>query len=143
MANVFVKVVDNSPLLKAELEQKIPTALEAVGLQAEGYAKLAMEGHNDTGLLRNSITHALGGYAPAIGTYSADKPKPNKKNSGSYSGTLPADEPNYDKVYIGTNVEYARYVELGTSRTDPVGFLKSAMSGHTNEYKKILQTFLK
>lgn len=41
--------------------------------------------------------------------------------------------------YIGTNVEYAPYVELGTSRTRAQPYLKPAVVDHANEYKKIVE----
>lgn len=41
--------------------------------------------------------------------------------------------------YIGTNVEYAPYVELGTSRTRAQPYLKPAAVDHANEYKKIVE----
>lgn len=45
-------------------------------------------------------------------------------------------------VYIGTNVEYAPYVELGTSRQDPHPYLKPAASDHADEYRAILKSCL-
>ena len=41
--------------------------------------------------------------------------------------------------YIGTNVEYAPYVELGTSRTRAQPYLKPAIANHSDEYKKIVE----
>lgn len=46
-------------------------------------------------------------------------------------------------VYIGTNVEYAPYVELGTSRQKPQPFLRPAASDHADEYRDILKRTLK
>lgn len=39
---------------------------------------------------------------------------------------------------VGTNVEYARYVELGTSRSAEKPFLRPAASEHASEYRAIL-----
>lgn len=47
-----------------------------------------------------------------------------------------------EAVYIGTNVEYAPYVEYGTSRMDAQPHLKPAVEDHTAEYQKIAQTCL-
>ena len=47
--------VDNIDLIKRASEQAVKVALEAVGLQAENYAKRLCP--VDTGNLRNSITH--------------------------------------------------------------------------------------
>lgn len=41
--------------------------------------------------------------------------------------------------YIGTNVEYAPYVELGTSRTRAQPYLKPAVVNHADEYKRIVE----
>lgn len=43
-------------------------------------------------------------------------------------------------VYIGTNVEYAPYVELGTMRQDPHPYLKPAAADHADEYRAILKS---
>ena len=45
-------------------------------------------------------------------------------------------------VYIGTNVEYAPYVELGTSRQKPQPFLKPAASEHGAQYRQVLKNAL-
>lgn len=45
-------------------------------------------------------------------------------------------------VYIGTNVEYGPYVELGTSRRKPHPYLKPAASEHGDEYRAILKECL-
>lgn len=42
-------------------------------------------------------------------------------------------------VYIGTNVEYAAYVELGTTRTKAKPFLKPAATDHSTVYKRIIE----
>lgn len=82
-------------------------ALEAIGLQAEGYAKKKCP--VDTGNLRNSITHVY-------------------------------DE---DSAYIGTNVEYAPYVEFGTSRMKAQPFLRPAAENHVDEYREIFEAYYK
>lgn len=48
-----------------------------------------------------------------------------------------------DAAYIGTNVEYAPYVELGTSRMKAQPFLRPAATEHTTVYKRILEDELK
>lgn len=48
-----------------------------------------------------------------------------------------------DSVYIGTNVKYAPYVELGTSRMAERPYLRPAVVDHVNEYKAIVQSQLK
>lgn len=46
-------------------------------------------------------------------------------------------------VYIGTNVEYAPFVELGTYKQRPQPYLKPAIENHIDEYKHILESELK
>lgn len=118
-----------------EMEEAIAQALETIGLVAEGYAKRLCA--VDTGLLRNSITHAISGESPAITEYKSDK----GDEKGSYSGSIGSKkEP---AVYIGTNVEYAPYLEMGTSRTGPQPYLKPAVMDHLDEYKDIVEKALK
>ena len=45
-------------------------------------------------------------------------------------------------VFIGTNVEYGPYVELGTSRRHPHPYLKPAASDHADEYRAIPKSCL-
>lgn len=48
-----------------------------------------------------------------------------------------------DSAYIGTNVEYAPYVEYGTSKTIAQPFLEPAATGHSEEYKAIFESYLR
>ena len=49
-----------------------------------------------------------------------------------------------DSAYVGTNVEYAPYVEFGTMKyKTPRPFLKNSISNYTEDYKKILEEGLK
>lgn len=112
-----ISFTDNSAQFLAELSQKIDKALTAVGIHIEGEAKEELNNSPkriDTGLLRNSITYALSGEAPAISSYHGDNSsKYSKAESipvGYYNGTAPSDPDNARAVYIGSNVEYAAYV---------------------------------
>lgn len=115
MANgvsIHVKT-DNTAQAKAEMQQKIRAALNAAGIQAASAAREEIQKSPkriDTGLLRNSITHAMDGEGAAIGSYKADQasqysgkiPQP-----GTYTGKLPREPNDNAAVYVGTNVEYA------------------------------------
>ena len=48
-----------------------------------------------------------------------------------------------EAAYIGTNVEYAPYVELGARGRQGVHMLQRAASEHTDEYKQIMEDALK
>lgn len=140
-----VKIIENNKKqIQGDLEVAIERALEAMGLQAEAYCKAACTAV-DTGLLRNSITHAIAGKPAAASSYSADNPKPGKPSSGSYSGSAP-DAKN--TVWIGTNVEYAPYVESGHrlpggGQVAGIHFLERGVMGHMNVYKEIAEAALK
>ena len=112
-------------------------ALEKCGLTVERYAKKLAP--FDTGLLRNSITHALAGEPAAISEYKASKG--DKK--GSYSGSAPKDSKGEISVYIGTNVEYSVCQELGTGGNKAKPFLKPAVADHADTYRKIIEGEMK
>lgn len=46
-------------------------------------------------------------------------------------------------AYIGSNVEYAAFVELGTSKMAPRPYLRPAAENHSAEYKSIVESALK
>ena len=48
-----------------------------------------------------------------------------------------------ESVYIGTDVEYGPYVELGTHKQAAQPFLRPAAENHASTYRKILQDELK
>ena len=133
-----VTINDNTDAVLEALKQAIENGLEACGIQAEGYAVLNLENNPrrvDTGLLRNSITHAIAGKGAAKSSYASD----DGTKSGSYSGTAPGEEGK--EVIIGTNVSYAGYVHDGTSRMAPNRFLANA-GNKKDEYKEIIQSYL-
>ena len=97
----------------------------------------------DTGLLKNSITYAIAGQAPAISGYSGDKPSKNGGSvpHGSYSGTADKEEGGFAS-YVGTNVEYAIYVHEGTRRMTANHFLKNAFQTNQSFVKEKLKEML-
>lgn len=135
MADVEIRLEDNSEAVLEALKAAALRALERCGLQAEGYAKDLTP--VDTGNLRNRITHQV--------------------------------SENGREVYIGTNVEYAPYVELGTgiyaeggggrptpwvyqdakgqwhwTRGNPAQpFLKPAVADHAQTYRNIIEDEMK
>lgn len=134
---ISVTIEDHSKEFLEELKRRIPVALEECGLAAEGYAKRLCA--VDTGLLRNSITHAVSGESPAISSYSDTA----GEQHGEYSGSAPAASGSEMAVYLGTNVEYAPYVEMGTRRTPAQPFIKPAVADHTSDYKRLIEKRLK
>ena len=120
------------------LKDKIADALDDIGATAEGHAKDGAP--VDTGLLRNSITHAVSGQAPAISVA--------RGNTGNkivlYGGKAPAGTVEDMAVYVGTNVVYARRQETVAMRhtTGGAHFIKNAIADHGKEYKKQLKAAL-
>lgn len=125
MANqISVNLIDNSDEVRNALTEVLEKALTEIGIEAEAHAKeiITEKGAVDTGRLRNSITWAVGGESA---------------HAAGYSGTAPKkDEPC---VYIGSNVEYAEWIENGTSRMKPRPFLRPAVEDFADEYKEIAE----
>ena len=46
-------------------------------------------------------------------------------------------------AYVGTDVEYAPYVEMGTTNTKAQPYLKPAIADHIQEYKSTIEQGLK
>jgi phage gpG-like protein len=138
-----VKVVSNITYVRKATEQSMKKAARMVGGTLAGHAVEACP--VDTGLLRNSITFALGGEEPQITTYrSNDTDKNGKKierKEGSYSEKAPGDDENQITVYVGTNVEYAPYQELGAPNRNLEArpFLRPAMENFTSEIEQIIE----
>lgn len=67
----------------------------------------------DTGRLRNSITHTV------------------------------VSKPNGAAAVVGSAVEYAPFVELGTRKSKAQPFLRPAVENHADEYRAIAESVLK
>lgn len=139
MSDITIK--DNSKEVLSELDSKLPVILEALGLEAAGNAvdeitKLVYDtpespNYVRTGRLRNSIAWATNENHAPVGI-------PDKIEDAT-----PIENPEKDTVYIGSNVEYASYVETGTSKMASRPFLRNALSGHTEKYKELIEEGLK
>lgn len=136
-----IKITDNSKEILAMMASRTDKILEAIGQQAAKNCRENMRATDaiDTGLARNSVTYAVSGKSAAIETYKADKPRKGKTNieTGSYSGTAPNDLLGKKAVYVGSNVEYFKWIENGTKRMKPRPNLKRAVEEHKDQYKNI------
>lgn len=47
-----------------------------------------------------------------------------------------------DSAYIGTNVEYATYVEMGTSKMKARPYLEPAVTNHVDEYRELVENYM-
>ena len=132
---------DNAEEVLSALEAAIKRGNEAIGMTAERHAKKKCP--VDTGRLRNSITYALAGEETHVKSYKANKKKAGEKERKTYTYDGTADGKKGSGVYIGTNVEYAPFVENGARGRPPVHFLQDAAENHSDEYKKLMEDSMK
>ena len=154
--NTDINLTDNTDELMESMETLKAIALREVGREAEGIAKENCTAV-DTGRLRNSITFAT---AEVYGPH-------DYRNNYNESYTETSNQPEKDAVYIGTNVEYAPFIELGhrvsgqksvppdqrsvhqgknphhQKSNPPLHFLKNAAGNHNDHYKKIINDIMK
>ena len=165
---IKIEIQDNTEELKKEFGEKLKIALEAVGMQAEGNAKLEIENlprRVDTGLLRNSITHKVKNDEDTVyigsNTYYAiyvheGTGKYATKGStgdgwwvyvkGSTSSKISAHGKRYTQAQARRVVAYLRSKGLDAHMTQgmkPNRFLTNAMEKYRDEYKKIIETIMK
>lgn len=62
-------------------------------------------------------------------------------DTGNLRNSITHEQLDEDTEVIGTNVEYAPYQELGTSKMPAHPFLRPAAEGHGEEYKAIISLF--
>lgn len=89
--------------------------------------------------LKKAIPRALeicGGMAESYAKGLCPVDTGNLRNSISHA---PGGE---NEMYIGTNVEYAPYVELGTRRMAAKPYLRPAAEGHAEQYKQVIEAEL-
>ena len=129
---------DNTEEVLSALKAAIKRGNEAIGMTAERHAKKKCP--VDTGRLRNSITYALAGEETHVKSYRANKGGKDRETY-TYEGT--AEGKKGRGVYIGTNVEYAVFVENGARGRTAVHFLQDAATGHTDEYKQLMEDSMK
>lgn len=62
-------------------------------------------------------------------------------DTGNLSDRITHDKDN-DSAYVGTNVDYAPYVEFGTVKMRAQPYLKPAAQNHGDEYMAIAKSYL-
>ena len=150
MADVTFRVEDNTDEIMAKIDDKIKLALNLMGEVVEGYAK--EDCPVDTGLLRNSITHAVSGEGTSVTSYHADRGstgvaatsvKAGSVRVGRYSGVV--GDPSEKACYVGSNVEYAPFVEFrdATHTVGKAHFLRDAGQNHIDELRDVAQKTLR
>lgn len=122
-------LTDNSDEILAALQVQIGLALEAIGLQAEGDAKLKCPVRTNN--LRSSITHAVRDKTAYIGT-DVKYAKYVEFGTGIY-------------VPGGRQDPWAYQDEKGkwhTTRGQPPAHFLQSIFSHLDEYKQIARTYL-
>ena len=120
---VDVKIVDHSKEFIAAMKSQVLRGLASIGQEAEGYAKeeCPVGTPESTG-----IPNYIGGTL-----------------RNSITNKVIDSE---NAVYIGTNVEYAPYVEFNEKARHHTGkahFLRDAATNHNDHYKAIMEASLK
>lgn len=128
MADVEINIKDNSADVSNTLNKRIPVILEACGGEAEKHGKKGAR--VDTGRYRASITHTVSGTGDKLHTYRDDRGK-------TFTERIIGVPEEERAVYIGTNVDYALYLEHLDHN------IKNAVADHIREYKKIIESGLK
>ena len=134
MGNVEVK--SNASNVLRKVHEAMEKAAKMIGGTVESHAKEYCP--VDTGLLRNSITYALDGMPANTAGYTDN----SGNGAGSYEGTMPQSSGDDQvTVYVGTNVYYAPYQELGAPAINLPAqpYLRPAFENHTDEIKQIIK----
>lgn len=109
-------------------EEAVERGLAAIGMRAVTYTHRPKERGGtpvDTGRLRNSIAWATASQ----GGGGTDAPSGGGADDHA--------------VVIGTNVEYGKTVEEGTSKRKPAHMLRNALADGSDEYARIMEAALK
>lgn len=121
MASINVNIESHVADIKNALPDQIERALIAIGITAESRAK-------------EEVTSVVYDTPPS----------PNYVRTGNLRNRITHEVlMNENAVVIGERLEYAPYVELGTSKMKPRPFLRPAIENHVDEYKALAEKALK
>ena len=114
------------------------------GLTSKDVSGLVEVRENNSEQIANAINRAIAAALEEIGLVAerfakTSCPVDTGRLRNSITHALNMDE---EAVYIGTNVEYAPYVEAGTHGRDGVWFLRRAAQDHGTFYRSILKKHL-
>lgn len=120
MANIDVSFESHLGEILDALPEQIERALIAIGMTAETKAK-------------EEVTRVV-----------YDTPERGYIRTGNLRNRITNKvEMSENAVYIGEKLEYAPFVELGTSRMRPRPFLTPAIMNNVDEYKSLVEAALK
>lgn len=129
----FVKVEDNTATVLGTLANKKPELLNAMGneLYKSIYNFMTEDKVVDTGRLRGSIS-----YSTPYGDY--NRPTSANKPDDFIKGAKEA-----DTIVYGSNVEYAGYVNSGTSKQRARKFIENGTTRATPQIRATVEKILK
>lgn len=133
---ISVRMTDNSGAALEELKEKTARALFAMGVTAVEGAVDSISGKYqavDTGRLRASISFIT---SEASGT--SGETAPNSQSGDTLSGTA-----SEGMAVIGSNVEYASFVELGTSKMAARPFLSDGIQTKIPDMQRQVESIYK
>lgn len=133
MENLKFKLEDNSQQVLSELERKMPEILQGMGaeLHKSIYNFMTEDKVVDTGRLRGSIS-----YCTPYGDYS--EPTAVNKTNDFIKGVR-----EKDTIIYGSNVEYASFVETGTTKQRARHYLKTGTYRAVPTMKRVVEQILK
>lgn len=133
MADIEITIKDNSGKVLQELESKMPEILNALGneMYKSVYNFMTEDKVVDTGRLRGSIS-----YSTPYGDY--NNPTIANKSNDFIRGAK-----EKDTVVIGSNVEYASYVNSGTSKQRARKFLETGIYRSLPQLSSVTEKILK
>lgn len=120
VAGNLIILQDNTEYVVNAMDRALAEALDEIGEMVVQRARELCP--VDTGRLRNSITHRMGGGGFSFPGMGASVGK---------------------EVTVGSNVEYAAYVELGTSKMDAQPFLRPAAEDYAGEYRRVVEEHMR
>ena len=134
MAIVSIEMKDNSREVLEALAIQIQVGMKSIGQEAERYAKGNCP--VDSGRLRNSITWTTTGEQGQANTSPGEPAQAKDYHVKA--------KPELGTVYIGTNVDYAPYVEYRSVKhlSGKAHFLRDAATAHEEHYKELLRSAL-
>lgn len=123
---------DNSAAVKAQMEKNIAKTIESMGLhwQRRATEEATTMGVVDTGRFRASLSYITPEKESGL---NSQAPKaPDSASSDALSGRAPE-----KTVIVGSNVEYAPHLELGTARTTGRPTIRNSVLNYVSEYQEI------
>lgn len=105
-------------------------------------AKIEVKIESNADLFKNALPEQIARALEAIGlTAEGYAKKDCPVDTGRLRNSI-SHARDDEAAYIGTNVEYAPFVELGSSKRKPKPFLRPAAQDHADEYKAIVKAAL-